>query len=98
MSDPPLDVVDRHSAATYFVLTIALSWAVWLPVLPAVDGPSALPIPFTALLLGGFGLLALGLVARYGSETLSVGGRWTPTWTGDQRGRRGRAETTGVEG
>ncbi|WP_053948346.1 type II CAAX endopeptidase family protein [Halolamina sediminis] len=73
-----------------------LNASVNLP-LQAVGGPSALPVPFTALLVAGFGLSALGLVARYGPETLSAGERRTPTWTGDRPERRATAETAGVE-
>jgi len=49
--------------------------------LQAVGGPSALPIPFAGLLAGGFGLVALTLIAYYGPQTLSARDVATPTWT-----------------
>jgi membrane protease YdiL (CAAX protease family) len=49
--------------------------------LQAVGGPSALPVPFAGLLAGGFGLVALALIAYYGPQTLSARDATTPTWT-----------------
>jgi len=65
--------------------------------LQVVGGPSVLPVPFTAFLLGGFGLLALALIARYGPATLSDGARATPTWTNERPERREATDVTGVE-
>ncbi|MEF8828609.1 MAG: type II CAAX endopeptidase family protein [Haloarcula sp.] len=49
--------------------------------LQAVGGPSALPVPFAGLLAGGFGLVAIALIAYYGPQTLSARDVMTPTWT-----------------
>lgn len=49
--------------------------------LQAVGGPSALPVPFAGLLAGGFGLVALALIASHGPQTLSARDVMTPTWT-----------------
>lgn len=46
-----------------------------------VGGASAVPVPFAGLLGAAFGLIALALVARYGTETLSARAPATPTWT-----------------
>ena len=65
--------------------------------LQVVGGPSALPVPFTALLVPAFGLLALGLVGRYGPATLSADASWTPRWTADRPEQRSTADPTGVD-
>jgi len=65
--------------------------------LQVVGGPSALPVPFTAVLFGGFGLLALALLTRYGPETLAAREAQTPTWTGDRPERRSTADASVVE-
>jgi membrane protease YdiL (CAAX protease family) len=65
--------------------------------LQVVGGPSALPVPFSALLVGAFGLLALGLVVRYGPATLAAGAARTPTWTGARPEERSAADATGVD-
>jgi len=49
--------------------------------LQAVGGPSTLPVPFGGLLAGGFGFVALTLIAYYGPQTLSARDAVTPTWT-----------------
>lgn len=49
--------------------------------LQAVGGPSALPVPFAGLLAGGFGLVAIALIAYYGPQTLSARNVVPPTWT-----------------
>ncbi|MBP1986546.1 type II CAAX endopeptidase family protein [Halolamina salifodinae] len=74
----------------------ALNASVNVP-LQVVVGPSALPVPFTVLLVGGFGLVALALVARYGPESLSVGDVQASTWTADRPKQRSTAgpETVG---
>ncbi|WP_217920478.1 type II CAAX endopeptidase family protein [Halolamina sp. CBA1230] len=61
-----------------------------------VGGPSALPVPFTVLLVGAFGLLALGLTVRYGPGTLSAAAAQTPSWTGDGPERRSTVGAPGV--
>jgi membrane protease YdiL (CAAX protease family) len=65
--------------------------------LQVVGGPSALPVPFTVLLVAAFGLLALALVARYGPSTLAAGAVRRPTWTADRPEQRSTAGATGVE-
>lgn len=74
----------------------ALNASVNVP-LQVVGRPSALPVPLTALLVGAFGLLALGLVALYGPATLAAETARTPTWTADRTDRHSSADTTGVE-
>ena len=74
----------------------ALNASVNVP-LQVVGGPSALPVPFTVLLVAAFGLLALALVARYGPSTLAAGAVRRPTWTADRPEQRSTADATGVE-
>ncbi|SFP11386.1 MULTISPECIES: type II CAAX endopeptidase family protein [Halolamina] len=62
-----------------------------------VGGPSALPVPFTTLLVGGFGLLALALVARYGPQRLAAGEAQTPTWANERPERRSAADASEVD-
>jgi membrane protease YdiL (CAAX protease family) len=53
-----LDTVDRHPVATFAVLAIAVSWAVWIPALAAIDGQAAK----AALIPGAFGPLVAGAI------------------------------------
>jgi len=67
MSDPPLDAVERHPVVAYFVLTLALSWGMWIPALSAVDGPTAR----IAAVPGAFGpLAAAAVVTRLRGESV----------------------------
>ncbi|KPN31576.1 CAAX amino terminal protease self- immunity [Halolamina pelagica] len=62
-----LDAVDRYPAVTYFGLTLALSWGVWLPLLSAVDGPMGR----IAAIPGAFGpLAAAAVVIRLRGESV----------------------------
>src|SRR3712207_7748352 len=74
-SNPYMSLVRRHPLITFFVLTYALAWILWLPLvdlqdtIPAAPGlvlvllgsnvPSLLAIVLTALLLGGGSLRKL---------------------------------------
>jgi hypothetical protein len=53
----------------------------------AVGGAAAVPVPYAAILVGVFGILAILFVIRYGPETLShreaVRPRWTATRSAD---------------
>lgn len=75
----------------------ALNASVNVP-LQVVGGPSALPVPFSPLLAAAFGLLALGLVARYGPATIAAGAARTPTWAADRPEQRSTADATGGGG
>lgn len=65
--------------------------------LQVVGGPSAIPVPFSVLLTGGFGLLALTLVARYGSDSVALGKKQTPTWTSARVERHAQTDAPGVQ-
>ncbi|WP_313694387.1 CPBP family intramembrane glutamic endopeptidase [Halorarum halobium] len=53
-----LDPVERHPVAAFFALAVALSWAVWIPLLSTVHGPVAT----FATIPGAFGPLAAAAI------------------------------------
>ncbi|MDS0259856.1 CPBP family intramembrane metalloprotease [Haloarcula sp. S1CR25-12] len=64
----------NYPAGTYFVLAIALSWAVWLPALSALSGPR---FRLVAVVPGAFGpLAAAAVVTRLRGGTVRA-------WLGD---------------
>lgn len=83
MVSRPLDAADRHPAATYFGLTLALSWGVWLPLLSAVDGAMGRIVAIQ----GAFGpLTAAAVVIRLPGESArdwlasTLDWRCSPRW------------------
>jgi membrane protease YdiL (CAAX protease family) len=63
--EPTGSMLDRHRTAAFFLLTIAISWVLWLPL--AVEGlVDSLPIPPTALVVaGGFGPMLAAAVLTW---------------------------------
>jgi len=67
MRNPLRGPIDRHPVVTFFVLTIGLSWAVWIPTLSSIQGPVA---QFVAV-PGAFGpLVAAAIVTRVRGDSV----------------------------
>lgn len=63
----PTGPIDRHPVATFFALTISLSWAVWIPTLSTVQGTIA---QFAAI-PGAFGpFVAAAIVTRLRGDSV----------------------------
>lgn len=70
-------LVDRHPVATFFALTLGISWVIWIPALMVLSGEAQ----FLAILPGGFGpLLAGAIMVRAGGGSLRAWVRDMAVW------------------
>lgn len=60
---PPMDFLQRHALAAYFVLAFAITWLIAWPLLASAQGLLRLPVPFALHYLTAYGpLLAAWLI------------------------------------
>jgi membrane protease YdiL (CAAX protease family) len=53
---------ERHSLVLYFIITYAVSWAIWSPILLAAQGLVKWQVPFALYYLGSFGPMISALI------------------------------------
>lgn len=85
----PLSGIQRHPVAAYWVITLAISWLIWLPLIAQAQGWENLNAPFALHYLGAFGPMLAAIVMtwivgrRAGlSELWSRIVRWRAGWVG----------------
>jgi membrane protease YdiL (CAAX protease family) len=57
-----LGLLKRNPLVSYFILTYAVSWTVWLPVLASAQGWVAWNVPYALYYFGSFGPLVAALI------------------------------------
>jgi membrane protease YdiL (CAAX protease family) len=68
---------DRYPVATFFALTLGISWVIWIPALVVLSGQ----VQLLAILPGGFGpLLAGAIMVRAGGGSLRAWVRDMAVW------------------
>src|SRR5512140_1341118 len=55
MNTHPFSWLSRNSLAAYFIITYAISWVIWLPVVLAAQGLIKQQVPFALYYFGSFG-------------------------------------------
>lgn len=83
------DLVKRHAVIAYWVLALAFSWLIWLPLIIQAQGWANLQVPFAVHYLGAFGPLLSSVIVtwlmsgRAGlTELWSRIVRWRVGWLG----------------
>lgn len=69
--EPPR-LLSRHPVIAYYAAAIAISWAVWFPLVASKQGWTDVPLPFAIHYLGAFGPMAAAILVT-GLTTGSTG-------------------------
>ena len=62
MSNKVSSWFERHSLVLYFIITYAVSWAIWSPIVLAAQGLVKWQVPFAVYYLGSFGPMISALI------------------------------------
>jgi membrane protease YdiL (CAAX protease family) len=61
----PASLVRRHPVIAYWLLTLAISWLIWLPLIVQAQGWADLNVPFALHYLGAFGPMLAALIITW---------------------------------
>lgn len=60
-----VSLVHRHPVIAYWLLTLAISWLIWLPLIVQAQGWANLNVPFALHYLGAFGPMLAALIMTW---------------------------------
>lgn len=62
---PRLNLVTRHTVIAYWVLALAISWLIWMPLIAQMQGWANWNVPFALHYLGAFGPMIAALIMTW---------------------------------